>query len=523
MIARSKTKVGHRNQKASALALTLACCVVLIFVCFGFLTLAMIIGGEQELNTATKAGALNVAQQMLQLSTPATGQFTDVGDQNGNITLANVNMVYAKALMIALNAQDMQNKGLSTGSTNENVQSIISQANSICQQLQSQVTNASTMQGYFLPAAQSNSLRMFGIGASADIGNMPNTWSTAYAFSGTESNVTVNLNQLPLSANIANLNFVTKYGSLYFPGYKPLNAMGYNISFVPYLLQGQARLMAPSIFEQNTQPPSADIMQLPNSWSVSGLEKNGAEVNGALAAAYSTTNPQQTIPFKMNGFIRIKLNPNTCTFNFEGEPCGNFNYGYGPSPVELTSDEFEIPECCLGMMFATVGLESMPGDLYSALFPFEEGVAQTMPILMQRIYQIAPSANVATVTALLASTMCNDSNSQTYYLYTDKSGNLQCSANPSNIPNFYDLNASADGQSYVIAAQEFAPDVPNNAELIAEPEGDCVGGGWAETDISTSNLMWAPSSGYNGLLGELSISRTCLVEGEGFCEIIPIP
>lgn len=512
-----------RNQNASALALTLACCLVLILVCFGFLTLALIIGGEQELNTATKSGALNVAQLMLQQSTPATGQFADVADQNGNITLANVNMVYAKALMIALNGQDIQSKGLANGSTTTNVQSLINEANAICQQLQGQVNNTGTMQSYFLPAAQSNSLRMFGVGSSADIGSMPGTWSTAYAFSGKESNVTVNINQLPLSANVANLNFVVKLGNYFFPGYKQINAMGYDISFVPFLLQGQPRLLSPAIFEQSLQAPTSDIAQVPNSWSVSGLEKNGAQINGALAAAYSTTNPQQTIPFKMNGFIRIKLNPNTCTFNFEGEPCGEFNYGYGPTPIELTSSEFEIPECCLGEMLATVGLESMPGDLYSALFPYEEGAAQTMPVLMQRIYQIAPNASLASVTALLTGTMCNDSNSQTYYLYTDNNGNLQCSANPTNIPSFYNLNASTDGNSYIIAAQEFPVDAPNVAELIAEPEGDCVGGGVAETDISTSNLMWAPSSGCNGLLGELSISRTCVVEGEGFCQVIPVP
>lgn len=517
------TQTRHRRQNASALALTLACCVVLIFVCFAFLTLALIVGGEQELNTATKSGALNVAQQMLQQNVSATGQFSDVGDKNGNITLANVNMVYAKALMIALNAQDMQNRGLAGGSCSNNVQSLISEADALCKQLQGQVSSAATMQTYFLPAAQSNSLRMFGVGASADVGSMPDTWSTAYTFAGTESNVSVNMNQLPLSANVANLGLVVKFGNYFFPGYTPTNAFGYNFSFVPYMQQGQPRLTSPAIFEQSLKAPNSDITQLPNAWSVSGLEKNGAEISGALAAAYSITNPQQTIPFKMNGFIRIKLNPNTCTFNFEGEPCGNFNYGYGPSPIELTSDEFEIPECCLGLMIATVGLESAPGDLYSALFPFEEGAAQTMPVLMQRVYQIAPSANLATVTALLTNTMCNDSNSQTYYLYTDKNGNLQCSANPSNIPSFYDLNASTDGTSYVIAAQEFGPDMPNNAELFAEPEGDCVGGGVAETDITTSNLMWSPSSGCSGLLGELSISRTCVVEGEGFCEVIPIP
>ena len=512
-----------RNQNASALALTLACCIVLIFVCFGFITLGLIIGGEQELNTATKSGALNVAQQMLQQNVTANGQFTDIADQDGKISLANANMVYAKALMIALNAQDIQSKGLSTSSTRENVQSIISEANSICKELQNQVSTASTMQNYFLPAAQSNSLRMFGVGATADVGSMPNTWTSGYAFSGTESNVTVNMNQLPLSANIANLNLVMKMGNYFFPGYKPTSAMGFNISFVPFLFQGQPRLLAPTIFEQSSQAPTSDIAPLPNCWSVSGLEKNGAQVDGALAAAFSATNPQQTIPFKMNGFIRIKLNPNTCTFNFEGEPCGQFSYGYGPNPMELTSNEFEIPECCLGTMLATVGMESMPGDLYSALFPYEEGAGQTMQILMQRVYQIAPNATVASVTALLSSTTCNDSNSQTYYLYTDNSGTLRCSASPSNIPSFYNLNAAADGQSYVIAAQEFPFDAPNVAELFAEPEADCVGGGFAETDITTSNLMWAPGTGYNGLLGELSISRTCVVEGEGFCQVIPVP
>lgn len=512
-----------RNQNASALALTVACCLVMILVFFAFLLLSLINGGEQKLNTATKSGALNVAQLMLQQSTPATGQFADVADQNGNITLANVNMVYAKALMIALNGQDIQSKRLANSSTTENIQALINEANAICQRLQGQVNNKRTMQNYFLPAAQNNSLGMFGVGASADIGSMPNTWSTAYAFAGTESNVSVNMNQLPLSANVANLNFVVKLGSHFFPGYKQIGAMGYYISFVPYLLQGQPQLLSPAIFEQSLQAPTADITQLPNSWSVSGLEKNGAQINGALTAAYSTTNPQQTIPFKMSGFIRIKLNPNTCTFNFEGEPCGQFHYGYGPTPVKLSSSEFEIPNCCLAAMLATVGLESRPGDLYSALFPYEKGVAQTMPVLMQRIYQIAPNANLATVTALLSGTMCNDSNSQTYYLYTDKNGNLQCSANPTNIPSFYNLKASTDGNSYTIASQEFPVDAPNLAQLIAEPAGDCVGAGVAETDISISNLMWAPSSGCNGLLGELSISRTCTVEGEGFCQVIPSP
>lgn len=485
--------------------------------------MGMLLGGEQELNTATKSGALNVAQQMLtQTVSASNGQFADVADQNGNISPQNVNMVYAKALMIALNAQDMESKGQANGSTMSNVRTIIDQANALCQQLQQQLNSSSTAQNYFNPAAQDNSVRMFGVNAQATASQQPNAWSTAYALSGTESNVTISLSQLPLSADIASLGLVNKQGSFFFPGYSSISAAGFNFSFVPYLYQGQPRLLASTIFNQSTTPPSADIAPVPNAWSVCGLEKGGT-IDGAISMAYGLANPQQTFPFKMAGFIRIKLLPNTCTMIGEGEPCGEYEYGYGPEPTVLESDEFEIPECCLGMITAEVGLESEPGDLYSALFPYEMGATQTMAVIMQRVHEISPNTTTAQVAAMLAAQMCDGSTSQTFYLYTDNSGNLQCSSSPSNYPSFFSLSTAADGNPFIIAEQVFPFDAPNQAEVIAIPEGDCVGDGWAETNIISSNLMWTPGTGYNGFLGELSINRTCEITAEGFCEIIPIP
>lgn len=523
-----------RKQSGQALGLAAACALIVVMVSVGFLFLSLYIGGEQELNSATKSGALNVAVQMLNpnnVYANANGtQFTDVSDEHNKITLSNVNMVYAKALMIAANAQDIMDQGLSNGYTTQNLQSMIHGANDICRQLQQQVQNSNNIQSYFSAMSQNNSVRMFG-GSSPQVAAetasvASNAWVPAFVYARTESNVTINTSQFPSSSSIP-YQLVQVKGQYFFPGYQQLNAAGSNFCFIPFRYGGQPRLISPTLFNANLQAPSAAVTVLANAWSVEGMVEDGQQ-SGATTLAFAATNPEKTIPFQMQGYIRFTLNPNSYTLEADGEPCGEGEYGYGGTPVEVESTEFEVPICCLGQMQATFNLENEPGDLYSVLFPstaINTGEDQVMTAILQRVREFCPSCTTANVAAALGEAMTTASSStQRYYLYcstTGKPSSLTCTSSPNAPAPFIDFNCAADSNPMLLAEQEFMVDDPNFADVEVEPEADCEGWGFAEVECTSSNLMWAPGTGYKGFLGEISLNRSWLASAECFCVVVP--
>ncbi len=522
----------RRPEKGQTLALVAVCALVLVIVCSAFVAFGLFLGGEQELNTATKSGALNVAVQMLnpdKVSASCLGtQFAELGDRNNNITLANVNLVYAKALMVAANAQDIENKGLSNSLTRESLDALVEGADSICRQLNTKASNSQYMQNFFQSMAENNSVRMFG-GKNSRVAADPiysdSYWKIAYVYSGTESNVSINNSQLPSGSSIGS-QLVQANGQSFFPGYKAISVAGKTFCLIPYKYGGQPKLISMALFNQNKQTPSASVTVLPNAWSVYGQELGSSAV-GASSVACASTHPELVLPFQMQGFIRITLNPAEYTMEGDGEPCGEGSFGFGPDPVEVESTEFEVPLCCLGQMQATLNLECEPGDLYTVLFPpaaLETGESETMAALLQRVNEFCPSCSSSDVTRALGEAFTDGSPTQNFFLYCTRTGvssSLICSSNPSAPYPFMNFFSSPDSSPMIIAEQEFAVDDPDFAVLEVEPEADCEGDGVAEVECTSSNLSWSPGTGYNGFLGQLSLSRSWLVSGEAFCIVIP--
>src|SRR5690606_17476037 len=117
----------------------------------GYLAMLMFMGGENETQHACDAGALNVGKKTLDdITVPIGGSenqrcFADVADASasgnlgsalgvGKVSLRTINRVWAKALLIAINAEAARNDG-NAGSGGSSAQSAYSGAKNISDSL----------------------------------------------------------------------------------------------------------------------------------------------------------------------------------------------------------------------------------------------------------------------------------------------------------------------------------------------------------------------------------------------------
>lgn len=355
-----------RNQRGSITAFSAGLAFVLIVLGMGFFFFIMYMNAQKETKNAVDAGMLNVGKKSLdeitvQLGPKEVQLFEDVatddvtGKTDLNLTnrkanLRRINRIWAKALMVAINAEDAKKAG-QAGDSDSNAQNCFDAASSISDRLADKLTSQTNLHGFFKELAQQNSVRMIGNGAKVNV--IPGAgWQTSRMEAEKESNIVLAGSQnnnfmMPPKFGMSP-NFVTKGTRKYIPseatnyyflkGYEPLNVGGNTFWQVPFLYDEKPHLVAGSLFNDAQQDAPSWQKAVPNAFSGEGAaEKAGRP--GERAKSWVLTNPRQ--PFKLcipHSFVKFKVDDPKVTWYFFPPPVG------GP-PVPLGTSEYEfIPD-----------------------------------------------------------------------------------------------------------------------------------------------------------------------------------
>lgn len=529
-----------RRKRGASIALGTVIALVLIVVCLAVFFAFMYFGGQRETRNASDSGALNVARQVVtgvsvNPNSPDEAQFYDVLDNGVNVNLRDINRVWAKAMLCALNAHAM-------GEGQENVQKLYDAANDMTDRLVKKLDDPNTLKSWYLEFAQANSTRMLGPNSSLDAPDLSG-WSQSYLDAESESNISITASQLPLENDIP-ITMVQNSKDTqnkYLAGYHPYSIDGVDYWQVPFDFGERPHLVSATNFQtQNQNPPAWDPKPVPNAFSMVGMTKNNARL-GETTASWVETNPQQTFQAAIPaGFIRIKLDANTLEWKPNFLTYYTESYGFTPTDFESAP----IPVGC-GIMYAdeTVGDEYLPPTLYMALSRFLQGVDQSTAFqhLYQRVQEMNPSVTKSSLISQLQLTplYSTDPGPQEYIIwncpdisltpprYGPNTGKWKLMITPASLAPPW-IDGDPDGTPNVIETEDlWTPDCPNYgtftvAGLSCFPTGEYP---------TLTNLLvektWQPGTGYGtgtlGLgdcLGTLEIHRTTKVYYFGICTCI---
>ncbi len=510
------------RKRGAVLGLVALLALVLLVIAISLYSLSMVIGGSKETSNATDSGALNVAKQALTITVgPATSdenQFLDVADSTGNFGLKNIDRVWGQAILAGINAVAMNNETSAPQATID-AQNLQAAAADISTRLSQKLNDASNLYGFFTDYSQSNSVRMLGNKSYVDVIE-DNAWQTALMDRGYESNVSVNVAELPNNFDAGSLLLTAKAkdGLTYLPGYKDVQVGGQNYWFVPYRNGEKPHLIGGEFFNQNliSTNPIAWTDPVPNSFSVHSVAKAGTQQQ---AMAWAVTNPQ--LYFKMQipqAFIHIQIQKNTLQWSLMGIPVESTDYGFLPGDFE-SSSTYPVPTCASVSGTEMVGNEYITGPtLFTAIFalpPTPPMSSVTFNYLLQRCQEIIPGYTAAQLTGLLTSTVLTSTGAddQDYMIYpsnTISSATLLCTS-ASAAPSW--TNTDPDGADQILESE--GPATPNQGLETFDCDGVTVPLPLISTE--SCDRHWTAGTGYNGCLGMLTIKRTTTAVMYGIC------
>ncbi len=518
----------RKRKRGSALALAAALAFAFIVICVGLFYISMYFGGERETKNATDSGALNVGKQTATFSVKLGGgdqqQFTDVAE-NGttmptpltpgtDVSLRNVNRIWAKAFLCALNAEAM-----GTPDAQQNAKNMQAAAQAISDSLADALDDPNNLKQWYLDFAQANSTNMLGknsVMVAPDLSN----WKQSYLDASMESNVYVTAAQIPSGVTMPVVKVPPNDPShSYLVGYNDYNVNGLDFWQVPFRFGERPHLVALTDCEKAlADPPDWQTHPLPNAFSTLGGTTHNQNL-GEQALSWVQTNPQKTYPLAIpSGFIKIKLDTNQLDWCPNGIPWFNDTYGFTPDEAE--PDTFPLP-CGSLDAYEVIGMEYAAGPtLFTGIFalpPIPPMGSATFDALYQRVQEIHPGYTKGALMGLLEGTIISpEAEDQEFAIYNstwdvnDPSCVLMCT--PLSVAPPW-VNGDPDGESGVLETE------------------DMPGPSWGLTDLTcygewiyplmteiTANRTWTPGSGYGGCLGALEIARTTTVTYFGDCD-----
>ena len=518
---------SSKRKRGSALALAAALAFAFCVICVGLFYVSMYFGGERETKNANDSGALNVGKQVatlsVQLQSGDEQQFVDVAE-NGttlptpetpgtDVDLRNINRIWGKALLCALNAQAM-------GEGQTDAQAMHDAANAISDRLAQTLNDPNNLKTWYLDFAQANSTNMLGKNSYMDAPDL-SQWQQSFLDSGFESNIQVSPAQIPQGATMPLVKVPPGDPShSYLVGYNDYNINGLDYWMVPFRFGERPHLVSKSAAQAAlATPPTWQTYPVPDSFStLGGTQKN--QNLGEQALSWVQTNPQKTYPLAIpNGFIKVKLDTNTISWEPFGLPYFTGSYGFTFDPYE-EADPFPLP-CGSLMAEGQFGTEYLTGPtLMTGIFalpPIPPMPSATFDALYQRVQEMLPGYSKARLLAKLAATpISTDASDQEFVIY-NSSWDV---ANPttdlvitplSEAPSW--INGDPDGSQTVLETEIFVPPTVNMTELTCYGEEDYP---VVYTEISGTR-SWTPGTGYGGCLGTLEIHRTTSVMYLGFC------
>jgi hypothetical protein len=380
----------HRK-RGSATVFSTVLALVITVLGIGFLFFLLYMGAQRETKNAVDAGTLNLGKQALdQISVniiPTDKQqcFMDVATDtdhgsivnDNKISLRRINRVWAKAMLIGINADAAAADG-NAGSGGANANSAFQGAEEISNALAAKLVDENNLHGFFTDLAKQNSVRMIGTNASVSV--VPGAgWQTSLMERERESNIVLTGN--PPSFNLPpgyslNGNYSTectrtpkpgKANGLYFlKGYLPMQVAGHTFWQVPFLYDEKPHSVAKSLFDESHVSAKALSWNnpVPNAFSAHGMASKPGAV-AEQAKSWMLTNPRQ--PFKLampHSFMHINLDDTKSHWFFSPfGPVPAVEFGASQTYGYTTDSQTGTPMPAGGVLCAT----SLPAALLSVL------------------------------------------------------------------------------------------------------------------------------------------------------------
>lgn len=243
-----QVKSRRNNNRGASLALVAVCLGIIIIVIVAIFQIALLMGGSQELNYTADAAALNVAKRSMEIKTGPSPLYTDCADSTGLIGLANINRVWGKSYLINANVEEMTANQQLTAAATTSADNAYSSAQSINDNLFVNLNNHPTLFSFFNQIASLRFLPMLG-NTQANTATKSD-WATASVYRGDNSNLSVNLNQIPGPTN-SHCASVQGENGLYMQGYAPMQANEKSFYFVSFHTGEMPHLISQSFFSPN--------------------------------------------------------------------------------------------------------------------------------------------------------------------------------------------------------------------------------------------------------------------------------
>jgi hypothetical protein len=560
----------NNRRRGAALGLSVVLCFFLLAMLLGLFWLSMYFGGSREAKTAGDAGALNVGKQTATLQIQLqpgdeTTNFADVTDTNGsgNVSLTNINRIWAKALLCALNGQQMTTDG-TIGSGESNVQQMQNYASEISGRLAAQLSDPTNLTNFYTQYAQQNSTRMMGTGSGVQVTDEMD-WSTSFldqpaggnpAGTPYESNVQFNATaQLPPNYPASSLTLANSKNDpthTYLAGYLPYTVMGMNFWQVPFRYGERPHLVAKTEFTQYSDPnklgpPGWTPNAVPNAFATLGATANNRQYS-ALAAAWVQTNPQKTWTAAMpNGYIIIQIDNNQANWFEAGltvpmvYPTETTNYDFTPGQDFTLDDPVAITTISLPPIPGTLNPEAILGDEYlsgalggptvlQAIYadgPSNNSSAQSFQYMLQRVNEFHPGTSASDLSNALGQQTLQSSGTQVFVLHNanenDCTSALTLDSVTNGSPPSWCQTASFDGTQQSMESEDSysggfdfsipTPGCPNIAECSPTNGDDAI-----IVINCGSTRTWTPGTGYSstpgqgGCLGQLEVQNYTTID-----------
>lgn len=559
MTARKIRQLKARNSSGSMITFSTVLILALVILGLGFVALLMFMGGQSETKNAADSGALNVGRRSLDdisvnltpgqiqlfgdvASDSETGTSGIVGDNK--VTLRRINRVWAKALLMAINADAAGgNAAQGTGNANNAMQAAEEISNALAQKL----NNSNNLHGYFSEYASSNSVRMLGQGASMSV--QPGAgWQTSLMEREKESNITMagtpssNFNLPP--GHSFNQSYATQTtrttvqnaGNKWFlRGYKPLTVGNSTAWQVPFLYEEKPHLVSRTMFEQSQASaiPIGWNQPVPNAFSVHGKAiKNGSL--GEQSRSWVLTNPRQTYKASMpHSFFKILIDDPHAEFYFY--PNGliprtkfgpNQTYGFTPSTKSQTMPLGGLLSSSVTASSVLVGLDVVGRTVDQLIFGVPQGNTNNIEKeLTARCNEMISKVGVNVSNSDMHQCLSNPANigflvagTREFLVYSKDGSTLSCKPLPlalADAPWLATIQGNnPDGDSYLAvntATQNFAGfHLPTVVPLPFHTVALQLG--WSNWKKEVS---WQPSTGHNGCLGIVKVYRWTEVHSRG--------
>ena len=562
LISSSAERNRFRDNRGSMAILIVGCTFFLIILAVGIVQIMLILGGSHEVQDAVDAGTLNVGKKSV-LITTKTGngvanqlgnmigqvlggknsalgqgaqtlfnsvlggmggpesQFNDVLDENDSVGLTNVNRIWGKALLAAMNNKQMHDANLATSDSDSHVDSMYGAAKSISDRVSDQLTNPKNHYNYFAELSRKSSTRMSTNNSKSQV--IPDTksgWDTACMERGEESNLLIEQGQLPEGFKADDPNFTKKSddGKFRFKGYTALNVGGKDFPFVPFKTKTQPHLVSEKTFADNlikTKPLQFWQKPIPNAFACQGRlnDPNKPDQKEQRARSFVIANPQKDYPAQFpHGFLKFQVDDNDLIWNQWPVPGEVGKDTYSSFPLQQRSHTFIIFGLGTLDVQAFVGNEYTPPTLDKALNSFNGDTDEIKKNMVQRIAQIKPGYKMSDLDDLLSSTWMVPGDKE-FFIFPDSKGEIRAMtrafAMATNVLWLPLSDNEPDGKETEMGDDQSFPMVPNFCTWQTKSVLGLSGG--AAVAIAEGKFFWQPGTGWNGCLGKVRVKRKTTV------------